>query len=71
METEIVKRPTTSAGRIAARRHRIRNDGRTNRVSCWKTRSYKKGLMMNRSRIWRRAGCPGGRRVKTVLSKQS
>ncbi len=53
MEMEIVKRPTTSKRRIAARRHRIRNDGRTNRVSHSKTKSYKKGLMIDRSRIWR------------------
>ena len=51
MEMEIVKRPTTSARRIAARRHRIRNNGRTNRVSHSKTKSYKKDLRIDRSRI--------------------
>ncbi len=64
METEVVKRPTTSAPAVltanavamsAARRHRIRNSGRTNRVCHSKTKSYKKGLMIDPSRIWRRA----------------
>ena len=55
MEMEIVKRPTASARRIAALRHRIRNNGRTNRVSHSKTKSYEKGLMIDRSRICRRA----------------
>ena len=64
METEIVERPTTSARAVltanavamsAARRHRICNNGRTNRVSHSKTKSYKKDLRLDRSRIWRRA----------------
>ena len=53
METEIVKQLPASARRIAARRHRIRDDGRTNRVSHSKTKSYENGLMIDRSRIWR------------------
>ena len=53
MEMEIAERPTASARRIAARRHRIRNKGRTNLVCDSKTKGYEKGLMMNLSRIWR------------------
>ncbi len=57
---ELVKSLSASARRIAARRHRIRNDGRTNRVSHSKTKSYKNALMMNLSRIWRRAQAAEG-----------
>ncbi len=53
METEIVKQLPASDRRIAA--IEFRNDGRTNRVSHSKTKSYKNGLIIDRSRIWRRA----------------